>query len=374
MKLRICGAIFVIAALAGLPGGMAEPEPRVHGAFPGANGKIAFVRQLEVDQNWGEIFLMDADGANQTAISNNPEYDEDPAWSPDGTRIAFIRRPLQVSEVELWVMNADGSNQVSLTNTAGPFETHPSWSPQGDRIVYATDGALQVIDVSDLSVTDLGVTGHSPAWSPDGGRIAFIASFDPPGVQNVYVMNADGTNPVNIGYPGTVEGGPAWSPDGTRIAFDDSGEIYVTDECGGNRSQISDEVSGFALQPAWSPDGTKIVFWVDDTLVSVNPDGSGQQLLTTDAYFSGPDWQPVVEVPPVPVPRPHVCVSLAPAATATPSPSLVPAPSPPPPIELPFTGGAPAGSSGVLPAIMVLALLGTGGVAAGMAFGRRRTG
>src|SRR5207249_5876407 len=163
-------------------------------AFPGSNGKIAFVRQLELAQGWGEIFVMDADGSNQTQISNHPGFDEWPRWSPDGQKIAFERHPVSGtgSPADIWVMNPDGTAQVNLTNTPDVNDTLPSWSPDRTRIVFTSEQSLKVLNVQTLALTDLGISGHSPAWSPDGGRIAYIGFANPPGIQNVYIMNADG--------------------------------------------------------------------------------------------------------------------------------------------------------------------------------------
>src|SRR5438034_6011665 len=86
------GAIVAILVLAAVR--LEDSRLNTEAAFPGSNGKIAFVRQLELAQGWGEIFVMDADGSNQTQISNHPGFDDWPRWSPDGTKIAFERRPV----------------------------------------------------------------------------------------------------------------------------------------------------------------------------------------------------------------------------------------------------------------------------------------
>jgi Tol biopolymer transport system component len=342
-----------------------SPQDTTEAAFPGASGMIAFVRQLELAQGWGEIFVMDSDGGNQTQISNHPGFDEHPAWSPDGSKIAFSRRPLSGvgSPADIWIMNPDGSNQVNITNTPDRHELRPSWSPFGDRIAFYDLDAIKILNLSDLTVTDLNVLGHSPKWSPDGGRIAFAGLTDPPGVPNVYIMNADGSNPVNVGYPGeiSIQSPADWSPDGTRLIYNEKNEVNVMDGCGGNRYNVTYEVEAFGLLGAWSPDGAKIAYWSDNTVLVRNADGTAQQLLASDAYSGGVHWQPLVETPPSPVPGSHNCVSRAPTPSPSPPPSVQPSASPTPtmttptiaPIELPRTGVEDVGHS-QMPAVVAL--------------------
>lgn len=140
---------------------------------------IAFVRDVDGQE---EIFRMAADGSSVMRMTNNTDRDLEPAWSPDGQQIVWAKR--QGSSAALWVMNADGSDPRPLTPVL-PFLQNPRWSPQGDRIAfdYDADGdglnelAMMNADGSDLHTvydaqTDL-VDLWLGDWSPDGDRLLF---------------------------------------------------------------------------------------------------------------------------------------------------------------------------------------------------------
>src|SRR2546422_583991 len=147
-----------------------------------ANGKIAFVSDR--DGNF-EIYVMDADGSNQTRLTNNPARDGEPAWSPDGAKIVFVSQ--RDGNEEIYVMNADGSDLRLLAQ--------------------APDGEFD----------------YSPAWSPDGAKILFVQSSlcieEPCANDSLFVMSADGSNRQQLLSLSTI-GNPGWSPDGGRITFD----------------------------------------------------------------------------------------------------------------------------------------------------------
>jgi Tol biopolymer transport system component len=300
-----------------LPGWLA---PSSLGAFPGANGKIAFERA-----DGSGIVVMEPDGDGQTSVAQGA----DPAWSADGQKIAFATGG--AGNLDIFVMNANGSGQTNLTNTpeADGVEFDPTWSPDGQKIAFAKfpdedsaghgDGAqIWVMNANGSGQTQLtsGAIGdegdegdEEPVWSPDGLKIAFTSEAvpGPEGVRNrdIFVMNSDGSGQTNITntagaatQPEEFEEDPNWSPDGQKIAFDAFGQIFVMNANGSGRSTLS---SSGAFDPAWSPDGQKIVFESDRSphlgnheIYVMNADGSGQTRVTNNAAHDfAPDWQPL---------------------------------------------------------------------------------
>ena len=300
---RRAGLFGLLALLTGLTllGRQLTPA---RAAFPGVNGKIAFTSNRDGND---EIYVMNADGSNQTRLTNNTALDDAPAWSPDGTKIAF--HSSRDGNEEIYVMNADGSNQTRLTNNSA-FDFEPGWSPDGTQIVFASsrdgDNEIYVMNADGSGQTPL--TGNTagdgqPIWSPDGLKIAFISDRDLD--YEVYVMNSDGSGQTNLSNNAAHDYWPSWSPDGTQIAFntsrDSDFEIYAMNSDGSGQTNLSNSNLGDDLHPAWSPDGTRIAFESsrdgNNEIYVMNANGSGQTRLTDDlASDFAPDWQPAARL------------------------------------------------------------------------------
>jgi Tol biopolymer transport system component len=203
----------------------------------------------------GEIYLMNADGTNLRRLTNHPAADRSPSWSPDGTRIVFVTE--RDGNGEIYVMSADGSNQLNLTNT--PFwEGTPAWSPDGLQIAFGSNAQIYVMNADGTSVTrprtDLW-DAYAPAWSPSGTSIAYMhrsCMEEPPECSfNVEFMLADGVGGGALSYYTATPFNPSWAPHGKKVAFtrqgDDWGpEIWITSGGGNNAIKLGD---GFS--PAW---------------------------------------------------------------------------------------------------------------------------
>jgi Tol biopolymer transport system component len=251
-----------------------------------------------------QIFSTRADGSDRSQLTALSTDQFHPAWSPDGSRIAFSAQSAD-GEMEIHVMDADGSNVEQLTEGPGYL---PAWSPDGSRIVFVSnrDGndEIYVMDAdgsNQTRLTDDPDEELAPVWSPDGTRIAFQSNRG--GGNEIFVMNAQGKNVRNLtDVPGSGEFDPAWSPDGMRIAFasdrDGNPEIYVMNADGSGVARLTNDPA-HDWNPAWAPDGSKIAFESDrDGAVAVyivDLDGKNPVRLT-DAGVDAccPTWQQVI--------------------------------------------------------------------------------
>jgi len=266
-------------------------------------GTIAFVSARDGNQ---EIYVMNADGSGVSRLTNTPATDIDPAWSPDGRRIAFASDGDRTHRIyDIYVMNADGSGVTRLTND--PVTAWgPAWSPDGTKIAFESyrdgNGEIYVMNPDGSAVTNLThdpADDAWPAWSPDGAKIAFSCRVGPTLSRDIYVMNADGTGVKNLTNNPADDYTPAWSPDGSRIAFASDrdeyyGEIYVMNADGSGVTRLTIHPLE-DLTPAWSPDGSKIAFAREnesykDEIYVMSPDGSGVTRLSDSGRE--PAWKP----------------------------------------------------------------------------------
>lgn len=250
--------------------GVARPQDAIadigsyeFGISSPAFGKIVFVSTQ--DDN-SEIYSMNPNGTSEERLTNNSSDDSAPKWSLDGTRIVFQSR--RDGNDEIYIMNADGSGQTRLTFDPGR-DAVPDWSPDGNKIVFARGisypSEIWTMDVSGANqtlLTDGSLFGETePSWSPDGLRIAFSASPVDGGTWELYVMNADGTNPTRLTNNGETDSYPVWSPDGNSIAYlnDFNGRhAYIISLFDSSIRIVSDEDGPSESAPTWSPDGTKL--------------------------------------------------------------------------------------------------------------------
>ena len=252
-----------------------------------------------------DIYVMKSDGTEERRLTHAGTIMLEAAFSPDGQQVAFASR--QGGGLDVFLMNTDGTGQRQLTDLsrAGLGAYRPAWSPDGKRIAFQSwrnpsDVYVVNIDGSGLlNLTDPS-DGGAPTWSPDGRRIAFQSTRD--GDFEIYLLDPDGGNLVQLTFNDARDLRPTWSPDGRRIAFqsdrDGDREVYVMNADGSNQVRLTRNPGedGYA---AWSPDGRRIVFHrrvLGHMQVYVmNADGSGVRRLTelsTVAYNGFPTWGP----------------------------------------------------------------------------------
>jgi Tol biopolymer transport system component len=273
-------------------------RPITHGGQPVVSpdgAHIAFVS----DRAGGEddVFVIAADGTQETQLTRTPEEEGNVQWSADGTQVVFARFADGTSRI--YAIGVDGSHEHELGNVPG---RGPVFSPDGKRLVYMAGGSWTVTQLmvakADGSkphqINDGASIAWNNHWSPDGKQVAFTGRSEAKGKLAVFVIGADGSGLRQATHFPPEEGNaqwPAWSPDGRRLAIqvnkleEKTAHIWMVDVATGEVRKLAAHADPLLDEtPSWFPDGKRLAFQSNRSgrmeVWMMNADGSGLRQLT----------------------------------------------------------------------------------------------
>ena len=250
------------------------------------------------------IFIIDDNGNNVVRVPHDQRRPASlPAWSPKRNQIGYIdavaTRHVPRSPLQIYKMNLTKESVTALTSGDNEENIPLAWHPDGQKILFVTlffldqeilGSDIFVMDNNGENIINLTQTPEmemSASWSPDGGQIVFDRLVEEDEMA-IFIMEADGQNPQRLTFQPGRNFAPSWSSDGNKIAFlsDRNGapRIYTMDTNGQNVQQIAHNQRVFDGPPAWSPDGRWIAFMSGDVirdwgLYVTDPQGHNENLI-----------------------------------------------------------------------------------------------
>jgi Tol biopolymer transport system component len=241
--------------------GFAELQP----AWSPEGGRILHVRRARLSGR-PDLFVTNANGKGRIRLTSTPVPERDPSWSPDGTRLVYAARTAPGEPFRIFVARADGSRREQLTSQKAGFDAAPVWSPDGTRIAFVSNRnggfpELYLMNADGTGVKRLttnALIDANPSWSPDGTRLVFERCCEN-GTSDLFTIDATTRAEVSVtASASSQEFDPSWSPDGTRIAYDafevgqSNIDIWVVNADGSNPVRLTQQV-GPDLSPDWQP-------------------------------------------------------------------------------------------------------------------------
>jgi len=281
-----CVAFFLAVAA-----GSASPQPP---------GLIAFVREnpTRADVNASfDLWVVGAEGRGARKLVGTPGWDEHPAWSPDGRRIAFDKGIYEagtdedfLKSIDVWTVGVDGHGSKNVTHDGSASD--PAWSPRGDALAYARGDGVFVVRPNGSAKRRVGRQADptTPAWSPDGKRMAFTT----PG--GVWIARASGSGQRRLAQGASSDTRAVWSPDGRSVSYfgtrGGTAGLFAVRLARGRPRLLS----RFEERAIWSPEGHRLALVRmgeprEAGIFLARPDGRGKRRLTR-GLDTEPSWSP----------------------------------------------------------------------------------
>jgi TolB protein len=273
-----------------------DAADNVEGAVTPDSSQVVFTSSPHASRS--SLVRIDLDGTGRATLIDDGNFNRSPIITPNGSRVVFVKET--PTALEIWSMTLAGTDLVLLASGQSA-DVDLAVSPDGSRVAFSFADGIGAVDVEGADPVTLSDAGYWPVYSPDGSRIAYTrtrpGTATLPGyrIHDVCIMDADGSDPVKISQSPGNNYWPRFSPDGDEVLYHSENgskiELRVVNPDGTGDMVLTDQAAW--LNPAsWSPGGDAIAFisrGQQDVMI-VRPDGTGLTNLTNGA---GPNESPV---------------------------------------------------------------------------------